>query len=404
MEYILLIVLILLSGFFSGLEISFFSLSESRIAALVKQKRSGAVTVARLKKNSQRLLITVLVGNNLVNIFAAAYATVVATNLAGSKGIGIATGMMTLLILLFGEIAPKSLAASHAERIALLTARGVYLLTLALLPVTVVLQGIIRIFGVKKISMSAVTEDEIGALTEVARKEGKVEAGEAEMIRNVFQLNDIKAEDVMTSLTEVFAIEATQTLDAVRHNIMKSPYSRIPVYERKASDIVGILYKDEALITLIEGKGKTKAEDVMEKPYFVPWGMHIDDLMRELQVRRTHMAIVVDEYGAMMGVATLEDAMEELVGEIIDETDIDERMIKRMSKNVILVDGKTEVRQVNKFFHVALPQEHETLASLFIDSVGKIPGVGESVKIGGVVLEVVEATESTVMKIQAQKV
>jgi len=399
--YFLLIILILLSAFFSGTETAFFSLSDIKVKKMLSRKKKNAKLIAKLKSNPQRLLITILIGNNLVNIAAASMATIIVNQIFNSSVIGITTGIMTLIILIFGEITPKSLSIKYNEQIACLAAKPLFVIEKFLSPIIWFFE---KIYPKRGLRVPAITEEELRIMASVGVQEGTVEKKEAEIIKKVFQLNDITAGDVMTPRSEVYAFKENKKLKSVKIKIINSPFSRIPIYKKNIDQITGILYKDDALIHL----AKSKADDIILKKIareviFVPESMFINELMRVFQTRHIHMAVVVNEYGEVVGIATLEDIIEELVGEIVDETDISEELIKRIDKKTILVHGTTEVKHVNDFFNISLDEKYITISGLIQDKLNRIPKIGEKLKLGNVTLEVKDSTKKTVKKVIIKK-
>ncbi len=390
-----------MSAFFSGAETAFFSLSDIKVKKMISRKEKNADIVSKLKSNPQRLLVTILIGNNIVNIAAASIATIIVTDLVGSSVVGITTGIMTLIILVFGEITPKSVSVRHNEKTSQIIARPLFLIQQIILPITWLFE---KIYPKRGLRVPAITEEELRIMTSVGVEEGTVQKREAEIIKKVFQLNDITAEDVMTPRSEVYALEESTKLSRVKGKIINSPFSRIPIYKKSIDHMTGILYKDDALIHLAKGKSDNVAlKKLAREAIYIPESMFVDELMREFQTRRIHMAVVVNEYGEVVGIATLEDIIEELVGEIVDETDISQELIKRIDKNTILVHGTTEVKHINKFFNISLDERYTTISGLIEDKLNRIPKKGQKLEIANMVLEVKEADKKTIKKVHVTK-
>ena len=398
--YILLIVLIFLSAFFSGVETAFISLSTVKLRKMISRKEKNAELVARLKSHPQRILITVLIGNNLVNIAAASIATIIAAKIFESNVIGITTGLMTLIILIFGEITPKSISIRYNEKISRLTARLLLWIEYLFMPIVWLFE---KIYPRKGLRVPAITEEELRVMASVGVEEGTVQKREAEIIKKVFQLNDITAEDVMTPRSRIFALKENKKIRSVKNKIINSSFSRIPIYKKNTDHITGILYKDDALIYLAKKGGDRTLKEIAKEPIFVPESKFIDELMRELQAKQTQMAVVVNEYGEVVGLVTLEDIIEELVGEIVGESDISKEFIKRVDKNTILVHGETEVKHINKFFNTSLDEKYNTISGLMEDKLGRIPKIGQRLKLDGVMLEVIDADKRTIKKVSIRK-
>lgn len=399
--YILLIILIFLSAFFSGAETALFSLSNIKLKKMISRGEKRAELVSKLKANPQRLLIAILIGNNLVNIAAASLATIIVTKIFQSSVVGITTGVMTLIILIFGEITPKSISIRHNEKISCLIARPLLIFEKILWPIVWIFE---KIYPKRGLRVPAITEEELRIMTSVGVEEGTVQKKEAEIIKKVFQLNDITAEDVMTPRSEIYALKQNRKLNSIKNKIIDSPFSRIPIYKASVDHITGILYKDDALIYLAKkGRGNITLKEIAREAIYIPESKFIDELMREFQIRRIHMAVVVNEYGEVVGIVTLEDIIEELVGEIVDETDVSEELIKRINKRTILVHGTTEVKHINDFFNIFLDEKYTTISGLMQDRLNKIPKIGQKLELKNVTLEVTDADKKRVRRVSIVK-
>ncbi|HJU04733.1 MAG TPA: hemolysin family protein [Nitrospiraceae bacterium] len=404
MDLLILLSLILLSAVISATEIGFFSVNETRLRALAEAGGHRAAMALRLRANPQRLLSTIMIGDRLVDTGAASYATILAIRLFGSEAVAVAIGVLTFVLLIFGDIVPKTLAAKYAIPVVLAMAYPVYGIQQVLKPILFVLEPMIdKITGGKGLAVPFVTEEELKIMLDVGGKAGMIETEEVKMIKNVFQLNDITAEDAMTPRIYVFALEGHMRLKEAQEQIFKSKYSRIPVYDGTLDNITGILYRDKALMELAQGRSDVRLKDIANPALFVPGGKTADDLMKQFQREKRHMAIVVNEFGGVMGLVTLEDLLEEVVGEIMDETDISEELIKRIGKNQILVHGRTEVRRINDFLKVDLEEEQNTISGLIQDQLGRIPAVGEEVRLGHCRLIVHEADHKSIKSVQIIK-
>ena len=403
-DILILCSLILLSALISAAEIGFFSVNETRLRALAAAGAKRAAMALHLRSNPQRLLSTIMIGDNMVNIGAASFATILTIRLFGSEAVAIATGILVFLLLIFGDIVPKTLAAKHAIPVVLAMAYPVYAIQQALRPVLFVLEPMIdKITGGKGLTVPFVTEEELKIMLDVGGKTGAIETGEVRMIKNVFQLNDITAEDAMTPRIYVFALDGNLRLKEAQEQLFQSKFSRIPVFDRSLDNITGVLYKTKALMELAQGRSDTRLKEIATPALFVPSGKPADDLMKQFQQEKRHMAIVVNEFGEVMGLVTLEDLLEEVVGEIMDETDITEELIKRIGKNQILVHGRTEVRRINEFLKVNLDDDANTVSGLIQDRLGRIPAVGDEVRTGQCRLIVHEADHKSIKSVQIVK-
>jgi putative hemolysin len=404
MDFVVLGSLIFLSAVISAAEIGFFSVNETRLRALAETGSHRAKMALHLRSNPQRLLSTIMIGDNLVNIGAASFATILTIRYFGSEAVAIATGILTFLILILGDIVPKTLAAKHATSVVVAMAYPLYWIEWILYPILFVLEPIIgKITGGKGLTVPFVTEEELKIMLDVGGRAGVIETEEIKMIKNVFQLNDITVEDAMTPRIYVFALDGNLKLKEAQDQLFKSKYSRIPLYEKTSDNIIGILYKTKALMELAQGRSDAQLKDIAHPALFVPRGKTADDLMKQFQQEKRHMAIVVNEFGDFIGLVTLEDLLEEVVGEIMDETDITEELIKRIGKNQILVHGRTEVRRINEFLKVTLPDDSNTISGFIQDYLGRIPSVGEEVRAGNCRIVVHEADQRSIKSVHIFK-
>ena len=404
MDLLILVVLVLLSALISAAEIGFFSVNEARLRVLAEAGGHRAALAVSLRSNPQRLLSTIMIGDNLVNIGAASWTTVLTIRYFGSELVAIAAGALTFLLLIFGDIVPKTLAAKFAVPVALNMAIPVSFIQMVLSPILWVLEPLInKLTGGKGLTVPFVTEEELKIMLDVGGRAGTIETEEVKMIHNVFQLNDLTAEDAMTPRIYVFALDGNLRLRDVREQLFKSKYSRTPVFDGTLDNITGVLYKDKALMELAQGQEDVRLKDIAHPPLFVPRGKTAGDLMKQFQQEKRHMAIVVNEFGGVMGLVTLEDLLEEVVGEILDETDVTEELIKRIGKNQILVHGRTEVRRINEFLKVDLGEESNTISGLIQDTLGRIPASGEEVHLGPCRLVVYDADLKSIKSVMIFK-
>jgi CBS domain containing-hemolysin-like protein len=397
---LVLALLLALSGLFSGSEIAFFSVPETRAEALAKQGRRGARALVRLKSNSDRLLITLLIGNNVANIGAASVATYAATEAFGSAGVGIATGGMTLLVLFFGEIVPKSFAAANAETISLAIAPLFLGLASALAVLVVPLEVLTRaVLPATEGMIPTVTESEIRTLTEIGHAGGEIDPHERRIIQQAFKLDTTRAWEIMTPRVGIFAWQADRTLADIAGDLQTVPFSRIPVYRDSLDEVTGILYVRDAYQALVSGQRDIQLGRLAREALFVPATVSLTQLLADFQARRVHAGIVVDEHGGTDGLVTLEDILEELVGEIVDETDVPTEAFKRVGKDTILVEGGVELREINHFFNCTLPVlEHRSLNGYLMQVFGRVPDPQQSVEVGGIRIEVVSSSDTQVTR------
>lgn len=398
---LLLLGLVALSAFFSGAEIAIFSLGEARVRTLQEEGRRGAKSLARLKANPERLLATILVGNNVVNIAAASLATAVAVELVGNRAVAYATGAMTLLILVFGEITPKGFASANADRFALAVSPVIHLLSRILSPIVLPLEALTRWFvrRSQREGRTTVTEGEIRQMTQIGHREGSIDEHERRIIERAFWLDETTAWDIMTPRVEIFAWPAARTLSEIAPELHAVRYSRVPVYGESIDDVVGVLYTRDAYQALIVGLRDVPLADLAREPFFVPGSIPLTRLLADFQARRIHLGVVMDEYGGTDGLVTLEDILEELVGEIMDETDAERQSVVRLSRNEIRVEGGADLREINHFFNTSFPLlEHRSLNGYLMDELGRVPQAGEEIEREGVRVRVTEATETQVLQ------
>ncbi|CAN5719914.1 hemolysin family protein [soil metagenome] len=395
--------LVLLSGFFSGAEIALFSLGEARVRTLVDEGRRGARALAELKANPEKLLATILIGNNIVNIGAASLATALALDWFGSQGVAYATGAMTLLVLIFGEITPKGLASANAATFGLTVAPVIHFLSRILFPIVLPLEALTRWFvrRSRRDGVPTITEGEIREMTEIAHEKGAIDEHERQIIERAFWLDETRAWDIMTPRVEVFAWPASRPLGEIAAELPTVRYSRIPVYRESVDEIVGVLYTRDAYQALLSGQRDVQLGELAREPLFVPGSVPLTRLLSDFQTRRVHLGIVMDEYGGTDGLVTLEDILEELVGEIVDETDVERQPIIRVSRHEILVEGGADLREINHFFNTAFPQlEHRSLNGYLLDELGYVPEPGEEIEREGILLRIEDATETQVLRVR----
>ncbi len=391
-QIIILIILLLLSGFFSGSETALVSVNKLRIRKLAEEQVKGAVAANNLLQRPNRMLATILLGNNLINVLAAAIATNLAIAFFGSTGIGIATGVMTLLILIFGEITPKGYATVNAEKVAMRVAGPISVLCRVLSPVvwvvTILTRRLINLVGGDPgIVAPFVTEEEIKFLVEIGEEEGVIEKDEKEMIEGVFEFAETTAKEVMVPRIDIRRLDAEETLSAALEHLLSTGHSRTPVIEGSIDNIIGILYTKDLLKYLKEGKKDIPVKDIIREAHFVPESKPLDELMKEMREKKIQMAIVVDEYGGTAGLVTLEDLLEEIVGEILDEHDVEEVGIRPLEDGSYVVDARMDIDEINASLGLNLPsEEFDSIGGLLFNLLGKIPVVGDRVEVNGVEL------------------
>lgn len=406
MDVLILLGLIVISAVISTAEIGFFAVNETKLRALAQTGNARAKLALHLRSDPQKLLSTILVGDRLVGVATPMYATFLTLNIYGGRNffdeaIAVMVGMLTFVLLVAVDVIPKTLAAKFAVPVTLNMAYPVYWVQLLLKPFLFVMVPLIhKLTGGKGLTLPLVTEEELKIMLDQGGKTGTIEFEKVKMIKNVFQLKDITAEDAMTPRLYVFSLDGNLRLKEAQELLYNSKYSRIPVYDGTLDNITGILYKTRALTELAKGRNEAKLKDIAYPPLFVPSGKTADDLMKQFQQEKRHMAVVVNEFGGVMGIVTLEDLLEEVVGEIMDETDITEELIKRLGKNHILVHSRTEVRKINDFLKVDLGDEAVTIGGLIQQELGRIPKVGEEVRIANCRILIHEAEPRSIRSVK----
>ncbi|MCF7799012.1 hemolysin family protein [Candidatus Woesearchaeota archaeon] len=398
-QIIFLITAVLLSGVFSSSEIAMFSLSELRIRHLVERGKKGALTLQKLKGRSHRLLITILIGNNVVNIGAAAVATALAITLFGTIGVGIATGVMTLIILVAGEIVPKAFATTHAEKIALFMAPIFCFLEKVLFPLVWIFDGLTSLFVPKgKTIAPRVTEEEVRDMVYISGEQGSIKLQEQQMIENIFRLDDTQIVEIMTARPDVVAFENSKQVDEVIYEIKENGYSRVPVFEGDLDNVTGILYAKDLLKT----HGTKQLKELSRPAFVVPETIIADQLLKEFKRKKVHMAIVVNEHGTMTGLITIEDLLEEIVGEIYDETDSAQDItsdIKKLNDTDYVIRGKAEIDEVKKLLEINLGDDNATISGFIMQHLKHIPKEGEQFKLHGFKFIIKEVEHNRVEKV-----
>jgi len=379
--------LILLSGFFSGAEISLVSLNKIDIHRMIKNKVRGASMIEILKKNPQKLLITILVGNNLVNIAASVLTTYWVTIKFGNQFLGITTGILTLLILIFGEIIPKTIAERFPQKFALISARALYYLQFLLFPIIWVLEKKLNLF-LKTIGgkNKKITEEEIKAMLTVSAEEGAIENEEKELINNIMEFDETKVAQIMTPRAKIASLNNATTIDKAIDYILEEGYSRIPVYNGKLDSITGVVTIQDILKAKKHRTEDTCLKDLeLKVPIIIPEAKPLNDLFKEFQWKYQHMAIVVNEHGSVTGLVTMEDLLEEIVGEIVDESDSKNKnvMIEKISDFSWQINAELTIEELNEALqeNFTCDDEHKSVGYLLLENFKKIPRRGEDIQI-----------------------
>lgn len=405
-QIIILIVLIIFSALFSGIETALMAISKVKVNSLVEQKKKGALALKRVKEKTSKMIITILIGNNVVNIAAAAFATVVFMELFGSKGVGIATGVMTFMILVFGEITPKTFAAQNAEKVSLFIAGPLEILMNILNPIVWFFERITgfvtKLSGVK--NEKEVSEEELKSFLVMGRKEGVLEKDEAEMMHNILDFKDTKVVEVMTHEDEIEMIDGDKYIKDVLEFIVKSPFSKYPVYLKERDNVIGVIDVDEILRALYEKKISKKIKFLVKEILFVPESKDVDDLLGELDKRNEKVALVVNEYEDVIGLVSVEDILEEIVGDVFDKSRRRSSYLTKIGDNVFRTKAKIPLEELNKILGVKLESKtSNTLGGFIQDRLEKIPKKGEKIKFRKLIFEVEKVTNKGIELVKIRK-
>ena len=402
---IILFILLVMSAIFSGSETALTTVNKLRIRTLADDDVRGAKTVGKLIENPSKMLSAILIGNNVVNISASALATTLASKYFGSEWIGVVTGILTLLILIFCEITPKSMSTIYSEKVALRVARPIYLITKLLTPIIFIINkicvGILLLLHMDpKYKSSAITENELRNILDFSHEEGVIESEERRMITNVVDFGDSLAKDVMVPRIDMAFANVEFTYDELIQAFSKDKYTRMPVYSETRDNVIGIVNLKDVFFY----NGDTEnfnIIDIIREPYFTYEYKKTSELLIELRRDSISLAIVLDEYGATVGLITIEDLLEEIVGEIRDEYDDDEEdNIKAVSDNEYIVDGNTKLDDINEVLGLDLESDdYDSIAGHIIYLLDHLPEEGESVTDHHVIFTVASVDKNRVDKV-----
>ncbi|MDD6429156.1 HlyC/CorC family transporter [Candidatus Weimeria sp. HCP3S3_B5] len=404
-QIVILVILIALSGFFSSSETALTTVSRFKIRTMADAGDQKARMVAKVTGNTAKMLSAILIGNNIVNISASSLATVIFMDLFGSAGAGIATGIMTLLVLIFGEVTPKNLAARKALSVSLRVAGIIYALTIVLTPLIFVMNhivsGILFLIGANKSEKSQMTEEEFRTIVDVGNESGAIENDEKDYINNLFDFSDTEVRELMIPRIDVTMINVNWSYAQIRNVFMQDKYTRFPVYEQDTDHVIGVLNMKD-LLTRDEREPFLIRKHI-RKPFFTYEFKNADDLFDEMRKKRIHMAIVLDEYGSVSGIVTLEDLLEELVGDIKDEFDeTEEDEIVETGPGEYTVLGSMNLDDLRD--ELSLPFEsddYDTIGGYLLGLFDHLPRVGESyVTKEGVILTASVVRRKRIIKVK----
>ena len=403
----ILVALLFFSAFFSMSETALMSMSKIRLRHLVENHVKHAKLTQDLLDHPNQLLGTILVGNNLVNIAASAIATSIAIYFWNNKGVGIATFLMTLLILIFGEITPKNIAIDYTEEIVLFIAPIMNVFVKIFSPIVWVLtnftNGLLHLFGVNKQEKKPlITEEELKTIVEVSSQEGVLESDEKEIIDNIFEYSDMRVKDIMIQRMDIVAVDVSATYEEVVAAFGEKQFSRIPVYEDTIDNIVGVLYAKDLFFIPVEKIKQFDIKKYMREPFYTYEFIKISDFFRRMQGDRIHIAIVLDENGGVAGIITMEDIIESILGDINDEYDPqDEEDIVCIKEGEYLVNGSVRLEDLNEEIGTHFESEDfESIGGFILGILGRIPRTGEIINYESIRFVIEKVDKSRIMKIR----
>lgn len=403
-----LVVLLLFSAFFSSAETALTTVNKIRLRTLVEEENKKAIVLNNVLNNSRKMLSTVLIGNNIVNIAASSIATIFTQSLLSDIFISVGVGILTLLIIIFGEIVPKTVASMHADEMALKYAKPISILMFVLTPVIFILNMfsniILKLFRVKvNLNSKSITEDELRTIVGVSQEEGIIEDDEYDMITNVFDFGDACAKDIMIPKVDITMVPIDTTFEQLLDVIKTDKYTRIPVYKEDTDNIVGIINIKDMIINQVDASN-FDIKKLMREPYYTHEKEELNDLLIEMRNNEPGMCIVLDEYGQAEGLITLEDIVEEIIGDIHDEFDqAEELAVRKIGDNEYIVEGSINLDDFNDELGTDIDSEdYESLGGLIIEHLDRLPNKGDSVKISNCKLTVIKMDEKRIDLVKVQ--
>jgi len=407
---ILFFICLLLSAFFSSSETAFVSLQRIRVEHMLDTKVKGAKRVSKMLKQPEKLLSTILLGNNFVNTAAAALASVIAVSIWGERGVIFATIVVTILLLIFAETTPKTLATQHSERLSLIFARPIEIISWVFTPFVIALSwiasGFTKLAGGTPVPRSLASEEEIRTMISVGHKEGTVEEDEAEMLHKVFEFGNRPVREAIVPRTEVVWVEKGTKLADFLKIYAQSPLSRFPVYEDNMDNVVGILSVKDVLMALAQEtiNNDSAIDDLIRPAYFAPETKRISELFSEMQDKNYRMAVVIDEFGGTAGIVSLSRLVEEIVGPVGDELAAAEKEYEAINEYTFQIDGGMRIEEANEQLGLELPEgEYETVAGFILDLLGYIPKQNQKLKYKNLRLVITEMKGMKIEKVLLTK-
>ena len=385
-KIILVFILLGLSAFFSGSETALFSINTLKFRKLQRLGRDVSI-LSKFLQDPSRLLITILIGNMFVNVAASAITTALFVDIFGNKGLWIAIVVMTFLLLIFGEVSPKTYAIYRAEEFSLGVSKPLWIISKIFFPIRVILKKltdkIIFSIGIKSTKEPTLTEEEFKTIIDIGHKEGVVKKYERDMIRSVLEFTDTTVGEIMTPRVDIKGVSLENSQEEFLRFARENRFSKIPIYINSIDKIIGVVYAKDAFLNL-----QRSYKDLIKPVMFVPGTKKIDELLKLFDEQKIKIAIVVDDYGGTDGLVTLEDIQEEIFGEIYDEFEMTEKLIEQISNNEFRIAAKIDINIVNEQLNIKIPQERETLAGFILELFGRIPEEGEKIKFKSLISEI----------------
>ena len=406
MDVFIMVLCVVLSAFFSATETAYSSANKIKLKSLADNGSKRAERVLDVVERFDGFLTTILIGNNIVNILLATLAAIFFVGrVSESYGTTISTAVVTLVVLIFGEITPKTLAKGAPERFAMATVGIVRVLMIVFTPVSFIFSLWTKLLTKlrRRPEEPSITDDELITIVNEAYNEGGLDESESELIRNAIVFDDRQAEDILTPRVDVVAVPLSARLRDIAEEFSKTGYSRLPVYDGSLDNIIGFIHQKDFYEEILEGKKDIKS--ILQKPIFVAPTMKISKILKELQSEQTHVAVVVDEYGGTAGIVTMEDILEELVGEIWDEHDEVVEDVEETGEGEYLVQGNLTVEEFLEEFNIEDEEtEADTVSGWVMEKLGKIPEGGESFEFGGYLITISEVVARRITEVKVKKI
>ncbi len=422
-QFILILILTLINAFFSASEMAIVSLNKNKIKVLAEEGNKNAILIERLLQEPTKFLSTVQVGITLASFFSSASAATGISNVFGNSletlnipyaheiSLIVVTIILSYITLVFGELLPKRLALQNSQKIAMYAVKPIMLISKITIPFVKLLSistnFLIRLFNVNSKNLEEkVSKEEIKSLVDVGQEHGVINETEKDMINSIFEFDDKLAKEVMTPRTNVYMINIDDCANTYLNSLLNEKYSRIPIFQENIDNIIGILYMKDFLCEAYKvGFDNVNLRNILHTPYFVPEMKNIDELFKELQISKKHMAILIDEYGGFSGIVTIEDLIEEVMGDIGDEFDDEEILLKNISKNTFLASGLISINELNEKLHINLDSEsddYDTLGGFIIKLIGYIPKKDDDciVNYKNIIFKIKEVNKKRIVKVE----